>query len=147
MKMKKMLLGAFLGIFTLAGIAILPNYASATGSNNDEYETLFENKWISTDNKLTGQTTAWDTGVKVVKRTINMCLWLLSTIAVVICMYGWFLMVTAAGDEKKYQKGLSVLKYAAIWLAIIALSWIIVGVIFRFIGAAANDNNATMISK
>jgi hypothetical protein len=29
MKMKKMLLGAFLGMFTLAGIAILPNYASA----------------------------------------------------------------------------------------------------------------------
>jgi hypothetical protein len=29
MKMKKLLLGAFLGIFTLAGIAFLPNYASA----------------------------------------------------------------------------------------------------------------------
>jgi hypothetical protein len=34
MKMKKMLLGAFLGIFTLAGIAILPNYASATDNGN-----------------------------------------------------------------------------------------------------------------
>ncbi len=29
MKMKKMLIGAFLGIFAVAGIAILPNYASA----------------------------------------------------------------------------------------------------------------------
>jgi hypothetical protein len=29
MKMKKMLLGAFLGIFTLAGVAFLPNYANA----------------------------------------------------------------------------------------------------------------------
>jgi hypothetical protein len=29
MKMKKMLLGAFLGIFAIAGIAILPNYTNA----------------------------------------------------------------------------------------------------------------------
>lgn len=29
MKMKKMLFGAFLGMFAVAGIAVLPNYASA----------------------------------------------------------------------------------------------------------------------
>jgi hypothetical protein len=29
MKMKKLLLGIFFGIFTLAGIAVLPNVASA----------------------------------------------------------------------------------------------------------------------
>ena len=29
MKMKKMLLGAFLGMFAVAGIAVLPNYANA----------------------------------------------------------------------------------------------------------------------
>ena len=45
MKMKKMLIGAFLGIFAVAGIAVLPNYASA-GENpgtepvdDDRYET------------------------------------------------------------------------------------------------------------
>jgi hypothetical protein len=42
-------------------------------------------------------------------------------------------MVTAAGDEKKYQKWLSVLKYAAIGLAIIGLSWMIVSIIFWFV--------------
>jgi hypothetical protein len=30
MKMKKMLLGAFFGMFALAGIAVLPNTVSAT---------------------------------------------------------------------------------------------------------------------
>jgi hypothetical protein len=30
MKMKKMLLGAFFGMFALAGIAVLPNAVSAT---------------------------------------------------------------------------------------------------------------------
>ena len=36
MKMKKMLFGAFLGMFTLAGVAVLPNYANATGDANDD---------------------------------------------------------------------------------------------------------------
>jgi hypothetical protein len=34
MKMKKMLVGAFLGMFALAGVAVLPNYASAQENNN-----------------------------------------------------------------------------------------------------------------
>jgi hypothetical protein len=33
MKMKKMLLGAFLGMFAVTGIAVLPNYASAQDNN------------------------------------------------------------------------------------------------------------------
>ena len=35
MKMKKMLLGAFLGMFALAGVAVLPNYANAQASGYD----------------------------------------------------------------------------------------------------------------
>jgi hypothetical protein len=49
-------------------------------------------------------------------------------------------MVTAAGDEKKYQKWLSVLKYAAVGLAIIGLSWLIVSVIFWFVGNLSKGN-------
>jgi hypothetical protein len=59
---------------------------------------------------------------------------MLATIALVICLYGGFLMVTAAGDETKHKKGLTVLKQAGIGLAIIGLSWLIVSVIFRLIG-------------
>jgi hypothetical protein len=40
MKMKKMLIGAFLGIFAVAGIAVLPNYASAQDNSN---------KWATPD--------------------------------------------------------------------------------------------------
>jgi hypothetical protein len=58
---------------------------------------------------------------------------ILATIALVICLYGWFKMVTSAGDEKKYGEWLKVLKNAAIGLAIIGLSWMIVSVIFWFI--------------
>jgi preprotein translocase subunit Sss1 len=42
-------------------------------------------------------------------------------------------MVTAAGDEKKYEEGLKILKQAAIGLVIIGLSWIIVSVVFWLI--------------
>jgi hypothetical protein len=35
MKMKKMLIGAFLGIFAVAGIAVLPNYASAASGGTE----------------------------------------------------------------------------------------------------------------
>ena len=51
-------------------------------------------------------------------------------------------MVTAAGDEKKYQKWLGVLKYAAIWLAIVWLSWMIVSVIFWFVGTLWWNNQS-----
>jgi hypothetical protein len=36
MKMKKMLLGAFFGMFALAGIAVLPNMVSASDDPNGE---------------------------------------------------------------------------------------------------------------
>lgn len=138
--MKKILLGAFLGMFALAGVAVLPNYASAQiWDTQEDYEKLFNNNEgkLSTDNKLTWERSAWATGLVAVKRAINITLALLSTIAVIICMYGGFLMITSAGDEKKYQKGITVLKYAAIGLAIIALSWIIVSIVFWFVNSAA----------
>lgn len=140
--MKKILFGALLWMFAVAWVAVLPNVASATGGVNTEadFEWLFAGNqdWkLSTDNKLSWESSAGGTGLVAVRRAINLCLSLLSTIAVVICMYGGFLMVTAAGDEKKYQKGLTVLKYAGMGLLIIALSWIIVSIVFWFVNTAA----------
>ena len=135
MKMKKMLLGAFLGMFTVAGIAVLPGFVSATdgtteGGDNPWANPDPANSYISESNeqRLTGSAF-----LDTVKNAINWILGILATIALVVCLYGGFLMVTAAGDEKKYQKGLGVLKYAAIGLAIIGLSWMIVSVIFWFV--------------
>jgi len=73
----------------------------------------------------------------VIKTFINWVLGLLSLIALVVCLYGGFSMVTAAGDEAKYKKGFKILQQAAVGLAIIGLSWIIVSAIFRVIGGAA----------
>jgi hypothetical protein len=43
------------------------------------------------------------------------------------------LMVTAAGDDAKYKKGMSILKQAGIGLVIIWLAWLIVSVVFWLI--------------
>jgi hypothetical protein len=55
---------------------------------------------------------------------------MLATIALVICLWAGFQMVTAAGDDGKYKKGITILKQAGIGLVIIGLAWLIVSVIF-----------------
>jgi len=128
-------------MFTLAGVAVLPNFTSAQLDSEEEIAALFD--WessVSTHNYLNNTESAWATWILAIKRAINLILTILSTIAVVICLYAGFLMVTSAGDDKKYQKGMTVLKYAAIGLAIIALSWIIVSLVFWFVNNAAGNN-------
>jgi hypothetical protein len=51
-------------------------------------------------------------------------------------------MMTSGGDQKKYEEGLNILKWAAIGLAVIALSWLIVSVIFRLINGSINTKNS-----
>jgi hypothetical protein len=46
-------------------------------------------------------------------------------------------MTTAAGDTKKFDEGKTILTNAGIGLAIIALSWMIVSIVFWIINKAA----------
>ena len=141
MKMKKTLLGAFLWIFTLAWVAVLPNLTNAdTSSDPISYNT----EWDSPNGQdmLNGKTQAGGELLTTVKKTINWILGILATIAVCICLYAGFIMMTSAGDEKKYENGMKILKYAAIGLVIIWLSWLIVSAIFWFVnlqGGKATD--------
>jgi len=136
MKMKKMLVGAFLGMFAVAGIAVLPNYASAQHVT-DRTQPGWENGDIQ---EIWGQKLNWPAILDTIKNAINWILGILATIALIICLYGWFLMVTSAGDDKKYGNWLNVLKNAAIGLAIIWLSWMIVSVIFWFVWTLSKGN-------
>ena len=79
-----------------------------------------------------------------IKLTINRILWILATVALVICMYGWFKMLTSWWDNKWYEAGAKVLKNAAIWLAIIWLSWLIVSAVIRFVWSQSWDQ--TMVT-
>lgn len=82
--------------------------------------------------------------ISVIKTFLNWVLGLLSLIALVVLLYGGFNMVTAAGDEAKYKKGFKILQQAAVGLAIIGLSWIIVSFIFLIIGAGQSNSTSQL---
>lgn len=77
----------------------------------------------------TAQTKVMD----VIKNIINYALWMLALVALVYLIYHGFLIVTAAGDDAQYKKGLWWVKYAAIAIAWIGASWLVVSWIFRII--------------
>ena len=79
-----------------------------------------------------------DSFINTVKVAINRVLGMLSFVALVLCLYAGFKMLTSGWDSQKYDAWLSILKNAAIWLAIIALSWLIVSLIFRLINGSIN---------
>jgi hypothetical protein len=65
---------------------------------------------------------------------------LLGLIALALCLWAGFQMTTAADDSKKFDSGKTILKNAGIGLAIIALSRLIVSLIFWILSnATAKD--------
>lgn len=74
-----------------------------------------------------------DSLITSIKKFINWTLRILALITLIILLWWWFQMLLAAGDENKYKKGWTILKQAAIALAFIGLSWIIVSFIFWII--------------
>jgi len=71
--------------------------------------------------------------IKMIKNIVNRVLGILSLIALILCLRWGFQMLTAAWDDNKVKSGTKILKQAAIWLAVIWISWILVSFIFRLI--------------
>jgi len=69
----------------------------------------------------------------VIQTAINRVLGILAFIALLILLYAGFLMLTAAGDDEKYNKWFTILKQVALWLAFIGLAWLVVSMIFYLI--------------
>jgi len=72
--------------------------------------------------------------MSLIQIVINYTLGLLAFVALVYVMYAGFLMLTAAGDDKKFDKGKKSIKTAVIALAGIGISWLVVSLILRLIG-------------
>ena len=143
MKTKK-LLGVFLWIFALTGITFLPNAVSAQSTTPPVQATYweFENKWWRGDDSHNEEYNPSVAGkdnyqndnlIKTIRTAINWVLWILSFIALLLCLWWGFQMMTSGWDQKKYESGLNILKWAAIGLAVIAVSWLIVSLIFYVI--------------
>ena len=78
--------------------------------------------------------TSWSaTLLDTIQRAINRVLWMLSFVALILCIRWGFQMLTAAWDDWKVKSGTKILKNAAIWLAVIWLSWLVVSFVFRII--------------
>ncbi len=74
--------------------------------------------------------------LEVVQSGINWILWLMALIALIILLWWGFQMVTAAGNEDRYNKWFTILKQAAIWLIMMWVAWFIVSIIFAVIWIA-----------
>ena len=128
MKMKKMLIWTFLGMFAVAGIAVLPNHANAQPQFSQHQDADFANEqyewWKAQDTQynagVAGSSTLQnDSLIKTIRTAINWILGILSLIALALCLWGGFQMMTSGWDSKKYESGINLLKWAAIGLAVI----------------------------
>lgn len=69
----------------------------------------------------------------VVKSIVNWFLGILGLIALIIMLYGWFMMLISADNEEKYKTWWSIFKNAAIWLVLIGTAWFVLSLIFWLI--------------
>ena len=81
-----------------------------------------------------------DALVYTIQTAINRVLRILATITLLFVLYAWFLMMTSGWDQKKYDSWLSIIKNAAIWLAIIWTAWLIVSARFWRINGTVSPN-------
>lgn len=88
---------------------------------------------IGTNEPISDFGTAKNRTMQVVKNIINYTLGFLALVALIYLIYNGFLILTAAGDETQYKKGLKSIQYAVIAIAGIAASRLIVSLIFRLI--------------
>lgn len=84
--------------------------------------------------KMTGGATDLKSIVLVI---IDFFLGFLGLLAVIMVIYGGFLYVSSAGNEENVNKAKKILLYAGIGIIVIALSFIIVGTVFKATGGAA----------
>jgi len=151
--MKKMIYG-FLGLFMLASVGTNLSFANTEGSTQWGQNSS-DSWWFNDDMKgdkasedgtnsfmLNGTAggiawAKWQQGAKLldsVKKFINWALGMLATVALVLCLWGGFNMMTAGGDETKYKNGINILKKAAIGLVVIGGAWMLVSVVMWLIG-------------
>ena len=97
--------------------------------------------WLSWTDGV-GEDASSSSLLDTITNAVNWILGMLALIALIICLWGGFQMVTAAGDDGKYKKGMTILKQAAIGLIIIGVAWLFVSVIFWAIWTLSAEGDA-----
>ena len=128
--MKKLLAVLLVPVLAVLGFATVTNTANAQFQTENPYEVATNDGGVQNVNVIGQGQGQQDAFVNVIRWWINWTLGILAFIALIILLYGGFLMVTAAGDEEKYKKWFTILRQAAIGLILIGIAWFIVSIIF-----------------
>ena len=96
--------------------------------------------WINTIWTDESETTWSASLLDTIQRAINRVLWMLSFVALILCLWWGFQMLTAAWDDGKVKSWTKILKNAAIWLVVIWLSWLVVSFVFRIINKVSDNS-------
>ena len=115
-------------------LAVAPMSVEAQFTNPNPYTDPNDPGWSTAIDIIGTGEGQWDNLVNVVKWFVNRVLGILALIALLVLLWGWFQMVTAAGNEERYNAGFKILKEAAAWLALIGIAWFIISIIFFVIG-------------
>ena len=139
--LKKLVMWAVVSVFTLGTIGMASaQFVRGTNSILDPVGDTGETENLELIGAGSGQ---WDSFANVVRGFINWTLGILALLALIILLRGGFQMVTAAGDEEKYKKWFTILKQAALWLAMIGVAWFIISLIFFVINIAGRGGENT----
>jgi len=85
---------------------------------------------VGVGDQISSHVVAQNQTMNVIRNILNYALWLVALIALVYLIYHGFLILTAAGDDAQYKKGLKWLNYAIIAIVGIGASRLIVSGIF-----------------
>ena len=121
----KKLLHKVFGLYIIAWfttVGLLETFAQWTLPFNDPAKTAGLNVWWA-------GTDTWDTLITIIKNAINYALTFLWFIALASLLWGGYKMVASGGDEGAYKEGIKILKNAAIGIAFIAISALLVNFI------------------
>lgn len=88
--------------------------------------------WTISD-KIESSEQAKELTVSVMTWYINYILWLLWLVTLIYLIYHWFIMVSAAWDEDRYNQGIKWIKYAVVVLLWIWTSWFFISLILYLI--------------
>lgn len=88
-------------------------------------------------NEYNDYKTSFEDTMTLIQTTINRLLWALAVIALVYMLYCWFLIFTSGSDDKNASKGKKWISTAAIAIAWIGLSWLIISAIIWLINNVA----------
>lgn len=87
----------------------------------------------NTDDYYTTQEAAEEGTIKYIHRLINWALAMVSFVALVVLLYAWFQMLTAAGDDAKFKSWKTALKKVTIGIFGIWVSRLIVSLFFYLV--------------